>query len=908
MRSYYAALADLARLAACRSPLEQLAQDACEHVASHTGAAVVYIVLIDHKAGEARVVAAAGDSRDFIEDRPMSLAADEPGGMGLAAQTYRARATLVFNDLSTRPEFSENKGQFERLGLAAAAGIPLITSRGCRAVLGLVSKQRSHFSPDLVSLAERMGDILASTIEYADEREVSNQYTAFYAGLASLNDLVARESDPAIIFEETCRIITKLSPHLASAIVARKRDGGDYWLQAWSPNLVAQGDRQGLGQIKCPTEQDRLAGHGLVGKVLKSRSSVHWDANAIAGSGRDGMKMLWRAGARSLLGVPILAGGGCEGVFLLSTTRPFYFTEEIQHLAGRIAGNLGQAILSRRQRSILEHQAMTDSLTGIPNRTLLMDRLNMAITQAGRNKKRIALAVIDIDGLKDINDQFGHAAGDEAICLLARKMTDKLRGADTVARLGGDEFAAVFDLDGADGALDAIAQHLMEAVTGTVKIEAETVRISASIGFSLYPEDGLSAEDLLRRADLAMYRGKRQGGNSWHLFEAEAEEVLINRHRLKSGFEHALAKEQIVFHYQPKVDMRTGEVFGAEALARWIDPQKGMLLPNHWVPVIETNAALSSMLGRYALACVMDQLIDWHAKGLKLLISLNVGARHLQMPWFVDDVSEALKRAPQLAPYLGLEVTETALVDDFERLRETLKACRNMGIRIALDDFGTGYASLAYLQNLPADVIKIDLEFIQKMPVDVRAFSIVAGTLQISQMSALDVVAEGVETEEHGRRLLQLGCHYAQGYAISLPLPADEFESWLKTWKMPASWQHEPGALIAPRRLQLLGSLVYHRYCHTLLSDDSKPIAEREEVLKDRCPIMRSSILFSELEAGGRLQAVHRILHQLEELALNALMRGEPLSKAEEQRRRECLREYEKLIDRALMNYGDLLR
>lgn len=905
MQKYYTALAELARVIASRKPIDQLLQDACEHITAHTGAAVTYVSSIDQAMATATVVAVDGECRKFIRAKPISLMPDEAEGMGLTAQIWRAGRPLIFNDLETSPELAQNKRIFASFGLASAAGIPLKSKGQCRAVLVLVSNERWHFTPRLVSLVDRMGDMLSVAVEVADEADLGRRYLGFYAALAELNDLVTRKVEPKMLFEETCRLITRLSSNLAAAIVARGKEGGDYRFEAWKSNLADQAITRDLGSMSFSPEPESGDGEGLIREVLRGKKSVYWDEHVIAASERAGIKQLWNAGSRSLLGIPILAGDECEGVFLLSATGAHYFTEEIQQLAERIAGNLGQAILSFRQRAELERQALTDTLTGIPNRALLMDRLGMAIAQAGRDGKRVALAVIDIDGLKEINDQFGHLSGDETLRTVARNMVEQVRSADTVARLGGDEFAAIFHIDETDEALHAIAQRLMEALTDSVQIGGERVSISASIGFALYPDDATNAEDLLRRADIAMYRGKRQGGKSWHLFEAEAEEQLINRLQLKNRFETALANGQIAFHYQPKVDMRTGEIFGAEALARWIDPQNGVLSPGAWISAVETDASLSSALGRYALASVIDQLAEWHAKGLKILISLNVGARHLQMPWFLDDVSRALEKAPELARYLGLEVTETALVEDFDRVRETLRACRKLGIRIALDDFGTGYASLWYLQNLPADVIKVDLEFIQKMPMDMRAFSIVAGTLQISQMSGIDVVAEGVETEEHGRRLLQLGCHRAQGYAISRPLPAGDFEKWVKTWQLPVSWQNERLVKIVPARHRLLGSLVYHRSRRTLMSGGTQQV-QAQELLHDHCPLDSHSEPF-ESKVLEQLYALHWELHRLEDAVIEGFIGGQTASKSDEDKLVTCLSDYERLIDLALAGKDDLL-
>lgn len=900
MNQYYTALADLANLIASSRPLNQLLQDACECITAHTQSAVTYIVSVDPATSGTSVLAAAGESLEFLRGQPISIESDQPGGMGLAAQTYRKKAPLVFNDLATAPVYAPSHFHFEKLGLAAAVGIPLMNEGGCRAVLGLVSKERGHFTSKFVTLIKRMGDMLSAAIKYADERELSNRYFAFYAALADLNDLVANGSEPEVLFKKICELITNLSPHLCAAVIAREKQGDDYQLKNVYPNVKGQFSSLDIDAIWSFSEYGTPNDQNLVTEVLRNKKSVYWDQHALAACAESRMKALWKAGSRSLLATPILAAGEqCEGVLFLGSSRSDYFNKEIQNLAERLSGNLGQAIVSRRQRLILERQALMDLLTEMPNRALLMNKLDQAIIQADRNTTRLGVAVIDIDEFKEINDQFGHLAGDEAIRAVARTLTENVRGADTIARLDGDEFAALFNLGNDESVLEAKAQKLMDAIKNSVRADGELLSVSASVGFALFPEHGATADDLLRRAHLAMYHAKQQGGNSWCLFKAEDEENLKNRHRLRTRFERAITDGEIDFYYQPKVDMCTGNILGAEALARWHCPDEGLLPPYRWIPVVETNAGLCSALGRHALASVIKQLRAWSDKGLDIPISLNISAGHLQMPSFLADVQHAIEQSSDLARSLCLEVTETALIHDFDRLRETLTACRKMGLRVALDDFGTGYASLAYLQKLPADAIKIDLQFVLNMPWDMRAFSIVAGTLQISQMSGMEVIAEGVETEEHGVRLIQLGCNRAQGYAISPALPARAFEQWLNTWKAPSSWNKERLVTIVPTRHRLLASLVYHRSRQKLIADANSHLGEPDDLLQAQCPILRQHT-FSKPRASEPLEAVHDALHRMEDDVLHAIMQGTPASKSDKQKLGKRLTDYERLIDTEL--------
>lgn len=882
-KGYYPALADLAQLIARPRPLDRLLQAACEQIVARISAKAAYIVLVDTGSSEARIVASAGFAKSFVESQPVSLEASKPGGMGIAARTFRLGKTLVLNELPADYALAEHKKTIEQLGLASAVGIPLRSDGLCRAVLGIMSDRPQHFTSAIVGVAERMGDMLSVAIERHDEREASSRYSAFYAALADVNDLVTRDADFDILFEQTCRVVADISPHLAAAIVFKNDSDSHYQHIAWSQNLVGQTGFAALRELEFSANEDEPAGRNLIGEVLRGKKIVRLDEEAIIASGRPALEVLYKSGTRSLIGIPIVVGRDVEGVLVLSATSAGYFTEEIQHLAKRLADTLGRAVLSRRNRQILERRALTDGLTGIPNRQLFMDRLKMAISRAERDNGRVAVAVVDLDDLKEINDQFGHSKADQLICSVAAALSNSIRSTDTLARLGGDEFAAVIRIDDRIDTLEAIAGRMLTAASRSVRLDRDTIHVTASVGFAFYPDDGKSARDLLRRADLAMYAGKRLGGNCWHLFEEQTESALIARHRIRTRFEKALSQGEIKLYYQPKVNMRTGEVFGAEALARWKDPEKGLLMPASWMPAIEGNAALSTALGRHVLAEVVDQLRRWHSNGLHILISLNVGVRHLQMPWFVADIENALSKAPQLAPYLGLEVTETALVEDFERLRKTLMRCREMGVRIALDDFGTGYASLAYLEKLPADVIKIDIAFVLKMLSDMRSFSIVAGTLQICQMLGLRVVAEGVESEEHGKWLLQLGCDFAQGFAMAGALPGGEFERWVKQWRAPAAWVREQAALVVPYRHRLLGAIVYHRTRQQLIFESNGSCDKAEDMRRVRCPMYTNAEIVNGTIPRG-LKDLHDQLHRVEEKELyNVLHVGGPSEEGKSQ-------------------------
>ena len=438
----------------------------------------------------------------------------------------------------------------------------------------------------------------------------------------------------------------------------------------------------------------------------------------------------------------------------------------------------------------LERVAHYDLLTGLPNRLLLGDRLEQAIRQTRRRGMHLAVVFIDLDGFKKVNDQHGHAVGDKLLSALSRRMTQVLREGDTLARLGGDEFVAIL-LDLPDISVSVpILDRLIEVAAQPVPIGDALCEVSASIGVSYYPQgEDIDADQLLRQADQAMYRAKQAGKNRYHVFDTEKDRTLRTRHEGLDSIANALANGQFLLYYQPKVNMRTGEVLGAEALIRWQHPTRGLLSPASFIPIIE-NHPLGIDVGEWTIEAALTQIEVWRKAGLHVPISVNIGARHLLQPDFIMHLRGMLSRHPGAQPQdLELEILETSAVEDFVQVSQLMAQCGRMGLRFALDDFGSGYSSLTYLKRLPAHLLKIDQGFIRDMLEDPDDIAILDALLALARSFGRNCIAEGVESIQHGEMLLRMGCEWGQGYAIGHPMPAHEFEQWLHTWQVPLSWK-----------------------------------------------------------------------------------------------------------------------
>ncbi|MDP2770370.1 MAG: EAL domain-containing protein, partial [Giesbergeria sp.] len=436
----------------------------------------------------------------------------------------------------------------------------------------------------------------------------------------------------------------------------------------------------------------------------------------------------------------------------------------------------------------LERIAHYDALTGLPNRVLLADRLQQAMARCQRRGHSLAVAFIDLDGFKAVNDLHGHEQGDGLLVALAQRLQSSLREGDTLSRMGGDEFVAVLsDLENTKDC-EPVLERMLHAAADPVRLGDTLFQVSASIGVTLFPADGVEPDLLIRHADQAMYQAKQAGKNRYHLFDVEQDTAVKTQREEIARIRQALTAQEFVLYYQPKVNMRTGQVTGAEALIRWNHPERGLLAPAAFLPAMH-NHAISIDVGDWVISTALRQMADWQAQGLDLPVSVNIDARHLQKEGFSLRLAALLAAQPQVpTSHLELEILETSALEDIALVSDIMRRCQAMGVRFALDDFGTGYSSLTYLKRLGAEVIKIDQSFVRDMQTDPDDLAIVRGVIGLAHAFHREVIAEGVETIAHGTALLRLGCEHAQGYGIARPMPASELPHWAQHWSPDRAW------------------------------------------------------------------------------------------------------------------------
>ena len=542
--------------------------------------------------------------------------------------------------------------------------------------------------------------------------------------------------------------------------------------------LRAQSD---LGQLVLLTESGRTvymneAFANLLGRPLDGIGDMRSMYDLVAPDARDAFRAKVETHVQTeqsmTIEVPILRPGG-ERRYLEIALKPFGTSSSARLVL------IARDVTDRRYaEDALAHQALHDILTGLPNRTLLHDRLDQAIHFARRRNESLALLLIDLDEFKSVNDSFGHHVGDALLTQVGPRFQASLRAADTVARLGGDEFAVV--LPGADASsAGRIAASLLKSLERPFPVQAETLVVGASVGVAVYPSHGDTAQLLLQRADIAMYAAKSELGNGYSVYAPEQDRRGADRLGQVAELRRGIEDGELVLEYQPLVSLRTGRVTSVEALVRWRHPTRGLIAPGAFIPLAEQTGLIKPLTERVLDLALRDVRL-WRARTHDCPVAVNLSTRNLLDPLLPDLVRELLRKHDVPASALRFEITESVLLAEPERAMETLNQLRAIGVRFALDDFGSGYSSLSYLHRLPLEEVKIDQSFIHDLSsADASGSTIVGATVDLGHRLGFAVVAEGVETQEQWDRLILLGCDIVQGFHIARPMPVGDILRWL---------------------------------------------------------------------------------------------------------------------------------
>ncbi len=462
---------------------------------------------------------------------------------------------------------------------------------------------------------------------------------------------------------------------------------------------------------------------------------------------------------------------------------PVWVIENMTLLEGGILeGTVVDITDLKNAQEQMEYQAYHDVLTGLPNRLLFRDRINIALAHARRHRTAAAVMFLDLDQFKLVNDSLGHTVGDALLQEVGRRLALTIRADDTVARMGGDEFTVLLTDVKSGGSTAFVAQKLLDAISRPMVVEGHELYVTTSIGIARSPEDGTDAETLLKRADGAMYRAKEEGRNNYQFATVNAIQTASDRFLIERSLHHAFERNEFVMHYQPMTNLLTGKVVGAEALIRWNHPERGLMSPDDFIPIAE-ECGLILPIGEWVLATAVKQMKAWHLDHGPLRIAVNLSARQFQQRDLAATIDRVLTENNYPPELLEVEITESTAMHDAEVSLVAMQKLKEMGVRISIDDFGTGYSSLSYLKSFPIDTVKIDQNFVRDLAEGTNDGAIITAVISMARALNLRVVAEGVETEAQLAFLKQENCEVVQGFLHSRPMPADEFETSLRTKK-----------------------------------------------------------------------------------------------------------------------------
>ena len=721
-RNITRALSEINALILKRPSPEELYRESCRIAVEFGGFMASWVAVVDpdtldtYKSG---LYIKDPRVQEGIDRVIISVDPEKPNGRGSVGQAYRTGKPVVLNDYLENPSTTPWRKEAERFGVASASSFPIRKGQEIVALLVILSNRPNFFETESIGLLSR----IAEAMSYA--------LNDFERGQDLFLTSLVFDAVPEGIF------ITDIQGRITRANEAFCRLSG-----------FAIGDL--LGQ-----EADTMTA-GLEKGILSS-------------SIREAVEQC----------------GSVEGIFELvrKDGSPYMVEATITLVEEPGRENCHVVLLLKDVTAKMERErqiwrlANIDDLTGLLNRTALIERLGKEMEKSRRKEVPMALFFLDFDDFKGINDTLGHSAGDLFLKVIGNRLSGSVRPTDIVARLGGDEFVLVVGLESDENIL-AFAQKILDILGAPVSIQSQTVQTSVSVGIATYPRDAETVEDLLRKADIAMYQAKSKGKNTWQFFNSEMEERIRIRFEQEQMFKTGLQDGTFFLHFQPQIDVFRKRLVGVEALARWPGPVGGTIGPSIFIPLAEETGTILAF-GEWVIQEAFRVIQGWSAAGRpRIRVGVNVSSRQFWSPTFWSFLRDILFRHTELTRWLTFELTETVLMRDPEMAGEQLAWLKDLGVRIAIDDFGTGYSSLTYLSRFPVDEIKVSQDFVMRMVKSPRDLKLVKTIIQMGKSLRLNLVGEGAETDEEVRMLESLGCHVIQGFALSRPLPADEMESY----------------------------------------------------------------------------------------------------------------------------------
>ena len=757
-----------------------------------------------------RIAASKGINYDRMRSRRFAVSAAHPEGRGLTGTSFRTRKPCIMNDFLADERATHWHALAREDGTRSGASFPLLENGGrAVGVLLFLSGDEGAFSDDLVELLGRLAENVSFALdnfdraeEKAKTEEQKERLTRMFAALSATNEAIMRAKSRTQLFEMVCEAAANGGKFTSTTISLANPDS-DFLDIAAVAGPTAETPRN----VRVSISAARPEGRGLSGTAFRSGQACVSN-DYLADRQASAFHAILRSdGAKSGAAFPLLTHGQPVGVMLFLSAEQDTFTTEFVELLQRLADNVSFALENfdradekTRADARIEYLASHDSLTGLPNRETFNGLLHYAIEAARRHQRRFAVLFIDLDRFKVINDSLGHEAGDMLLVEIAGRLRETLRSSDVVARLGGDEFVVILEEAAESHDVERIARNLLSVLSEPLQLSGHECHTTASIGIAMYPSDGADVQTLTKNADMAMYLAKEDGKNGFRFFTKEIKTQSIERLTLESALRRALDRDQFALHYQPKVDMATGQITGVEALLRWTHPELGVLPPAQFIPLAE-ETGLIVPIGRWVLKEACAQNMAWQHGGLRpVSMAVNLSPRQFLDEDLLLDIDEALAASGMSPVLLQLEVTESMVMRNVSRAVKVLDAIQTRGIRLAIDDFGTGYSSMSLMKQFPIDTIKIDRSFVRDLPDDSEDKAIAQAIISMGKALGMTVVAEGVETAEQETFLRDHACDEMQGFLFSRPVPPQQLAELLRSAPLLISPPLQPAASAAPAK------------------------------------------------------------------------------------------------------------
>jgi diguanylate cyclase (GGDEF)-like protein len=750
-----------------------------------------------------RMDASAGQFLDVVAKMQLSTDPDISQGQELGGIAYRSNQLCISNDVPSDPRIKPWRDYALLAGVKACAALP-ISIRGMPqgVMYCFFGNEYGELDEEVTNLMMRMAENVSFGLEIferEDQRQLADaqqeQLHRMYVALTATNEAIMRADTAAELFELVCNAAV-LGGKFTSTTIALAEAGEEFLRIAATKGQNAERVRSTRFAISAEHPEGRgLTGTSfrtkracIMNDFLTDQRTTHWHGLASKG------------GTRSGASFPLLKGDQSVGVLLFLSSERNTFTPGLVELLARLAENVSFALDNfdrdaekKKAEEQIKYLATHDVLTGLPNRASFNQLMEFSIKSARRNNRKCAILFIDLDRFKVINDSLGHAAGDALLIEVGHRLRSCVRESDVTIRLGGDEFIVMLNEVSDNEQAAKVARKVLAAISPSFTLSGQECNTTASIGIAMFPADGTDVETLTKNADLAMYLAKEDGKNNFRFYTKGVKTPSIERLMLETSLRHALERDQFSLHYQPKVDLFTGQITGVEALLRWMHPTLGLLPPMQFIPLAE-ETGLIVPIGRWVLKEACAQNMAWQSQGLHAVsMAVNISPRQFVDENLLSDIDDALVRSGMPPALLQLEVTESMVMQNIQRATKLLDEVQSRGIRLAIDDFGTGYSSMSLMKQFPIDTIKIDRSFVRDLPDDSEDKAIAQAIISMGKALGMTVVAEGVENAEQETFLRNLACDEMQGFLFSKPVTPEEIASLLgQLLRISPSLQPEP--------------------------------------------------------------------------------------------------------------------